>query len=166
MKVRPLREEDAVLMLEWMHDDSVVHDLYTDFSKKTMEDCQQFIRNSQEDSENVNLAIADEKDIYMGTVSLKHIDRKLKCAEFGITVRKAAMGKGYAIDAMREIFQKAKEEFQLEKIYWCVSQKNLRAVKFYNKHCFAICKEVPTDFLKNYSEEIKRDLIWYEYKLK
>lgn len=38
MKLRPLEEKDATLMLEWMHDDSVVHNMGTDFSKKTIED--------------------------------------------------------------------------------------------------------------------------------
>lgn len=43
MKLRKLNRDDAGRMLEWMHDDSVVHDLSTDFSQKTIEDCLAFI---------------------------------------------------------------------------------------------------------------------------
>ncbi|WP_312647426.1 hypothetical protein [Aminipila sp.] len=43
MKVRELESKDAVLMLERMYDDSVTHDLKTDFASKTLEDFQNFI---------------------------------------------------------------------------------------------------------------------------
>ena len=46
MKLRKLEEKDAPLMLEWMHDDSVVHNLATDFSKKTLDDCKKFIKGA------------------------------------------------------------------------------------------------------------------------
>ena len=40
------------------------------------EDCETFIEKSIGDSKNLNLAIASD-DEYMGTVSLKHIDKKI-----------------------------------------------------------------------------------------
>ena len=89
MRLRKLELKDAPLMLEWMHDKSVVEDLRTNFLTKTMEDCENFIKCSWDDKNNWNVAIVDEDDIYMGTVSLKNI--KGKSAEFGITVRACAM---------------------------------------------------------------------------
>ena len=132
MKLRKLELKDAPLMLEWMHDKSVVEDLRTNFLSKTMEDCVNFIKYSWESKDNWNVAIADEEDVYMGTVSLKNI--KGTSAEFGITVRACAMGKGYSIWAMKEILRIAFEDYKLEQVYWCVSPDNKRAVRFYDKN--------------------------------
>lgn len=72
----------------------------------------------------------------MGTVSLKHIDYVNGNAEFAITVCKEAMGHRYAWFGMKEIINKAFKELNLTSVYWCVSRKNLRAVRFYDKHNF------------------------------
>ena len=105
MKLRKLKLKDAPLMLEWMHDEDVIRDLRNNFASKTIEDCRNFISNSAMDKENVHYAVASNKDEYMGTVSLKDIDSKSKSAEFGIVVRKAAMGAGYSWFAMTSIFK-------------------------------------------------------------
>lgn len=94
MRLRDLEQRDATRMLAWMHDQSVVEKLQTNFAVKTLDDCREFIKNSKSDN-NIHLAIVDDNDLYMGTVSLKHITDKK--AEFAITVCKAAMGKGYSI---------------------------------------------------------------------
>ena len=62
MTLRELKTKDAPLMLEWMHDDSVTHDLQTDFASKTMDDALSFINNSLTDDKNLNLAITDDND--------------------------------------------------------------------------------------------------------
>ena len=94
MKLRKLLQKDSTRMLEWMHDPFVVEKLQANFAAKTMDDCISFIENS-EDAENVHLAITDDDDLYMGTVSLKHITDDN--AEFAITVHRDAMGNGYSI---------------------------------------------------------------------
>lgn len=118
-------------MLEWMHDPSVVENLQADFVHKTIEDCYSFIGAAQDTTSNIHLAITDENDEYMGTVSLKNI--KNDSAEFAITIRKIAMGKGYSKYGMEEIIRIGFEKLCLNKIYWCVSPDNLRACKFYDK---------------------------------
>ena len=45
MKLRKLQAKDALLMLEWMHDDTVVHYLREDFAAKTKDDCIRFIES-------------------------------------------------------------------------------------------------------------------------
>ena len=75
MQLRKLELRDAPLMLEWMHDESVVGHLGTNFAVKTIDDCRRFIENSHADEENLHLAIVNDADEYMGTVSLKHLDR-------------------------------------------------------------------------------------------
>lgn len=158
MKLRKLKTEDAPFMLEWMHDDSVVHDLRTNFSVKTLEDCISFIKMAQDTKENLHLAIVDENDTYMGTVSLKHITQT--SAEFGITVRKCAMGKSFSKYAMQHIIETGFKQLGLQKIYWCVAPENQRAVRFYDKNKFDRCL-APTEAQNFYSAGEISHYIWY-----
>ncbi len=158
MKIRKLRISDAPYMFEWMSDETVVKDLFTDFLSKTIDDCIFFIKNS--DSMNsCNFAIANYKNEYMGTVSLKHIDTHNRTAEFAIAVRKKAMGSGYSWYGMKQIIEYAFEKKGLEHLYWCVSDSNDRAYKFYKKHNFHETNNVPREILSNY-QGIK-NLKWF-----
>lgn len=130
MKLRKLEEKDAPLMFEWMHDIDVVDNLQTDFMNKTIEDCYSFIKNQSK--ENLHLAVVDEYDEYMGTVSLKNIHGGT--AEFAIVIRKQAMGKGYSKYAMSNILEYGFSKLRLQCIYWYVDRKNTRAIKFYDKY--------------------------------
>ncbi len=134
MNIRELQLKDAPLMLEWMLDKSVVKDLQGDFCNKTIEDCRNFIIASWKDETNIHLAIVDDADTYMGTVSLKHIDMYRKQAEFAIAIRSCAMGRGISQYAMKEILRKGFKEMGLGKIFWCVSENNKRAIRFYEKN--------------------------------
>lgn len=134
MYLRRLKEKDSELMLEWMHDLDVVNFLQTDFSKKEINDCELFIKNAENMNRDIHLAIVNDQDEYLGTVSLKHLHKGK--AEFGITVRKCAMGTGIAIEAMKKIFFIAFNDLGLHEIYWCVNKQNLRAIKFYDKNNF------------------------------
>lgn len=160
MYLRKLEIKDAPLMLEWMHNDKVVHNLNTNFSEKTINDCLEFIENSLMDKINLNLAIASDNDEYMGTVSLKHIDRERNCAEFAITVRECAMGRGYSWFGMSEIMHIAFEKENLDFVYWCVSKSNQRACRFYDKHHFKEYLEVPDVLVNKYKNKFF-DLKWY-----
>lgn len=159
MYLRRLELKDAQLMLSWMHDKSVVGNLYTNFVSKTLSDCENFIKSSQVVTDNIHLAIASDEDEYMGTVSLKNIDKTNKSAEFAITVRKEAMGRGYSWFGMKSIIEKAFSEYELESIYWCVSKKNKRAVRFYDKHNFHEALDISNKIRERYkdSDELK----WY-----
>lgn len=149
-------------MLEWMHDKSVVEDLRTNFLSKTMEDCENFIKNSWDDKCNWNVAIVDHTDTYMGTVSLKNI--KKTSAEFGITVRSCAMGKGYSIWGMKEALRIGFEELGVQKIYWCVSPENRRAVRFYDKNGFERVDARELDMIEGYTQEQIDVYVWYRVK--
>lgn len=157
MYLRKLELKDAPLMLAWMHDKSVTEKLRSDFASKTLQDAENFIRWSWEDKENVNLAIASDEDEYMGTVSLKYIEDGN--AEFAITVRAEAMGRGYSWFGMESIIEKAFNEYGLESVYWCVSRENVRAVRFYDKHNFNEALDIPKKVLDRYNgiEKLK----WY-----
>ena len=132
MRLRKLELRDAPLILEWMHDPSVVEYMKADFASMKAEDCEAFIQSAKDTTRDLHMAIVDENDTYMGTVSLKNIDGKT--AEFAITVRKEAMGKGFSKYGMRGIIRVGFEELGLEKVYWCVNPENKRAVRFYDKN--------------------------------
>lgn len=171
MKIRKLKLKDAELMLEWMHDDFVVHDLATDFSTKTIEDCRNFINYSIEQYEDPNIrdihmAIVDDNDEYMGTVSLKNIDHERHIAEFAITIRANAMGKGYSSFGMNKILEYGftDSRLKLEEIYWCVNKKNLRARRFYDKHSFnkIIARDEMLEHYLDFND--KDNLVWYSVR--
>ena len=152
-------------MLEWMHDKSVVENMQTDFASKTIDDCRTFIENSYDENKSVHLAITDDSDIYMGTASLKNINNNT--AEFAITVRSEAMGKGYSIYGMNNIISFGFEQLKLKKIYWCVNGDNKRAVRFYDKNGFIrinIYENSLIDIIRSngiYTEEQIFKYIWY-----
>lgn len=157
MKLRKLEMKDAPLMLEWMHDDDVVQNMKINFKIKTLEECEQFINESKVNNANLHLAIVDEFDEYMGTVSLKHVEKGT--AEFGITVRRCAMGKGFSSEGMKEMIHIGFAQLHLNEIYWCVDPLNTRAIKFYDKNGYERCKK--KILTPGYSaDEIER-FIWY-----
>ncbi len=147
MHIRKLKQSDAPLMIEWMHDKSVVEKLRGDFFAKTIDDCRRFIEGSISNS-NINLAIASDTDEYMGTVSLRNIENGT--AEFAIAVRSEAMRKGYSWFGMESILKKAFDELNLDCVYWCVSRENERAIRFYDKHNFNEVVDVPQSISDRY----------------
>lgn len=165
MKLRKLECKDAPFMLEWMHDQSVTEYLQADFATKTIEDCRQFIQDSRLDVQNLHMAIVDNADIYMGTVSLKHIENGR--AEFAIAIRTCAMGKGFSQYGMSEIIRIGFHDLHLYSIYWCVNPLNQRAVKFYDKNGY---ERIDTGeigqrwFEKIYSRKQITAFYWYQKK--
>lgn len=165
MILRKLKEKDAQGMLEWMHDPDVTKGLQKDFANMTIENCMNFIQSAQDTAEDMHMAICNEEDEYQGTVSLKHIDYKNKNAEFAISMRSSAQGKGFASFGTKEILRIAFEELELEKIYLNVLADNSRAIRLYEKMQFK--KEAV--FEKHIIKETAIDLWWYrifkqEYK--
>lgn len=160
MKLRELKTKDAQGMLEWMHDQDITQDLKTDFASKTLENCYDFIKCSAHTEKDLHLAIADDTDEYMGTVSLKHIDTSSGTAEFAITVRKKAMGKGYSQYGMREIIRIGFSRLGLQKIIWCVSPDNLRAVRFYEKMGYPGLKG-ENNLVQYYTSEERETFFWF-----
>ena len=160
MRLRNLELKDAPFMLEWMHDESVVENLQANFAAKTLSDCENFIRSCADSTENLHMAIVDDNDEYMGTVSLKHIDRNRGDAEFAITIRSCAMGKGISAYGMRQIIRVGLEEMGLKKVYWCVSPDNKRAVRFYDKNGYPRV-DLSTLAPQGYTQEQLAYYIWY-----
>lgn len=137
--IRKLEIKDLPYMYEWMHDDRVTKNLQNNFSAFTEEMVRDFIEKAMlqdYESSNLHYAIIDENDEYMGTISLKNIDRKNKNAEYAIVTRFDAHGKGYAGKATEDILRLGFDELGLEKVYLYVSTGNIGANKFYRKFGF------------------------------
>ena len=160
MYLRKLKRDDAEGMLAWMHDITVVEKLQANFMDKTIEDCYAFIEHSQSE-EGIHLAIANEEDQYIGTVSLKHISGG--SAEFAIVICKDAMGKGYSAQAMKEMIYRGFHNYGLATIYWCVAPDNLRAIKFYDKnHFLRVSHEKIRCETLFYAPDQIESFVWYQ----
>ena len=156
MKLRELKLKDITYMFEWMHDENVIKYMSNNFLGYTIEACKKFILDSRCDISRIDLAICDDDDNYMGTVSLKNIN--FNKAEFAIILRSSAMGKGYGNFAMREILKRGFTELNLEIIYWYVKRDNDRAIKFYNKNNYSRLTKCIAD---EYNLYIDDEYIWY-----
>jgi diamine N-acetyltransferase len=131
ISLRHLEEKDAPLMLEWIQDPEVNKHFRFNSDNMTMDSVMDFIDNSQDMRENVNFAIVDMTDEYLGTVSLKSIDLKVKNAEYAIVLRKKAQGKGYGLAATVKILEYAFNTLNLERVYLNVLSNNEKAIRLY-----------------------------------
>lgn len=157
--LRPLERKDAPLMLEWMTDPEITRYFRFDASKISRESCLAYIGKAKDDPNTLHFAIADENDEYLGTISLKDIDRERKQAEYAISTRKKAHGTGAALQATQIILQYAFEDLGLERVYLNVLAENGRANAFYRKAGFRFIREEP-DALE--LRGARKALIWYE----
>lgn len=136
MKLRNLEEKDADGILEWMHDPETQYFFRFDTINRTRQDVLEFIRNASVDcteGNSIHYAVCDDEDEYLGTISLKNIDLCSKNAEFAISLRKEARGKGVGQSAISILLDKAFSEFNLERVYLNVLSDNNRAIHVYEK---------------------------------
>jgi RimJ/RimL family protein N-acetyltransferase len=133
MKLRQLLEKDVPFMLEWMKDGQVNQFFRFNPDDVTEDSIKCFIRKSAEEKNTYHFAIADCHDEYLGTVSLKHVDEEARNAEYAISLRSYAQGKGVGKFATESILEFAFCHLNLERIYLNVLSDNIRAIAFYRK---------------------------------
>lgn len=134
IKLRKLELSDAEPMLEWMLHPDIYEKMQYDPKKQSLEKCRQFIEKSWADKGNLHYAITNSSQEYLGTVSLKNIDRKNQNAEFAIALHPKAMGKRVGTTALRKIMEVAFLQMGLNKVYLYVRSDNKRAIAFYKKN--------------------------------
>lgn len=135
--LRKLSLKDKDAMLEWMKDPLIACYFRFDPASVTEQKVNDFINESLNDRQNLHFAIVDETDEYLGTISLKNIDSKNRNAEYAISLRQKAIGRGIARDATTELLLMAFNEYNLNKVYLNVISTNVRAVRFYEKYGFS-----------------------------
>ncbi len=138
IKLRQLQKKDASLMLEWMHDPEVQKGFQRDMASMKLEDteafCEQSIIPKQlQDGDSLHFAFVDEKDEYLGTISLKDINLTNKSAEYAISLRRVAWGKGYAKHASLLLLDKAFNEYELHRVFLTVLADNDKAIHLYER---------------------------------
>lgn len=159
--LRELRLDDAESMLEWMHDNEVIGLLPTRFNDMTLDDCYIFIKKALIDKErNIHFAVTNEYSDYLGTISLKNINYRDRNAEYAIVLGKRAIGKRVAHKATMDLLQYAFEILKLERVYLCVFEDNIRAVKFYNKFGFKYEGKF-RKHMQGAKDNTLHDLLWY-----
>lgn len=159
IKLRKLNEKDIPLMIEWMKNKELTKYLKTDFNKIANEESQKKFIEGSFNENNISFAIVDDiDDVYLGTISLKNIEKNKGIAEYAICIRESAQGKNISFKATLQILKYAFFELKLETVYLYVLKDNIRANKFYQKFGFKFEKE------ENDSLEIngkKFDVNWY-----
>lgn len=156
IRLRPLKEEDAPRMLEWMQNDDVTKYLNIGGKDTKIETVLDFIKSTVDESENIHRAVVDETDQYLGTISLKHVDIDKKEAEYAISMHMDAIGTGASRKATEKIIDFAFKDMDLDRVVLCVRRDNCRALKFYNKCGFAI---IPCP---GYGLFLDKELMWFE----
>lgn len=158
IELRKLKKKDAPLMLEWMQDKEINSCFRFNAQSMTIEKVYSFIEKAQDISMDMHLAIINEEDEYLGTISLKEIDLINHIAEYAISMRKCAIGNGIARIATEKLLDKAFNEIRLNKVYLNVLSDNIRAIKFYEKLGFRFEGEFKDHlFIKGQYKSIK----WY-----
>ena len=161
--LRKLELSDAEPMLAWMLEPDIYQSMQYNPEEQNLEKCKEFIRNSWEDQVNLHFAITNVNGEYLGTVSLKNIDRKNNNAEFAIAICPRAMGKGISSIALLKIMKIAFDEQNLNKVYLYVRSDNIRAVRFYQKSyltyegCFKEHLRINNEY---------KDIYWYSLRKK
>jgi diamine N-acetyltransferase len=133
MKLRKLMPKDAEGMLGWMKDPSVNRFFRFEAEMMTTERVLDFIQLSQDTEKDMHLAIVDDDDAYMGTISLKNIDIIASNAEYAISTCARVHGTGVAFEATKEILRIAFKDLNLHRVYLNVLEDNERANRFYQK---------------------------------
>lgn len=156
--LRRLELTDAADMLEWMLEPDIYGKMQYDPAEQSLEKCRRFIEQSWTDDKNFHYAITNQKKEYLGTISLKNIDKKNQNAEFAIALHPKAMGKQVGTSALRAIMEIAFMEMELNKVYLYVRSDNERAVAFYKKNGL----EYEGCFREHiYSDGKFRDIYWF-----
>ncbi len=158
MHLRKLLPQDRERMLAWMKNPKMFRFFRFDPDTVTAESVDTFICAAADTDIHMHLACVDEADQYLGTVSLKNINRDNQTAEYAISFCLEAQGTGAARYATQEILRIAFDEVRLNKVYLNVFSDNLHARHFYEKAGFV--------FEGEFREHIQirgehKNLCWY-----
>lgn len=136
MRLRRLEEKDAEGMLEWKRDPEMQKGFRFNGNEKDMDSVLGFIRQANVQlihGKDIHFAIVNEKDEYLGTISLKNISLTDRKAEYAISLRRRAQGQGVATEATNEVLKLAFESYKLERVYLNVLSDNDRAIRLYER---------------------------------
>lgn len=141
--LRQLQKEDAMRMLEWLHDEGVTKYLRLNGKEMSLDDVKNFIADAADETVDLHRAVASNEGLYCGTVSLKNIDTRVGEAEYAISLHPDAIGKGAARIATTDILDLAFGKLNLKRVYLNVIHENRRAIRFYERFGFSFWRSEP-----------------------
>ncbi len=144
-------------MLEWIKEKDATRNFRFNPDNMNIDTVQDFIRNSYTDNTR-HYAIADDNNEYLGTISLKNINRDDENAEYAISMRACARGTGAAKCGTEALLDIAFKELGLNKVYLNVYEDNMRARRFYEKMGFKL-EGCAADHIK--TPNGRKSLCWY-----
>lgn len=132
--LRPLEESDAKLFLTTVNDEEIRYMTGTKGSF-TLEQIQQHIRISNEDSTRYDFAIClNENGQMIGELSISDIDENNSKAGFRISMNTIELtGKGFGTEAIQLVLKFVFEELKLNRLQLEVFSHNKRGIRAYEK---------------------------------
>ncbi|MGI0056051.1 MAG: GNAT family N-acetyltransferase [Nitrosarchaeum sp.] len=126
--------------VEWLKDEEVIQFLELRFTKHTKDTVKEFVRNIQNDSNFLFLAIIrNDSKKHIGNIKLGPIDWIHQHGDIGILIGdKDSLRKGYASDAIKTLTDFVFDELNLHKITAGIYEENIGSLKAFLKSGFEI----------------------------
>ncbi|CAE6887998.1 Spermidine N(1)-acetyltransferase [Paraburkholderia domus] len=137
IKLRAIEEGDLPLIASWRSDPQVYEYFYEFLPISSRQQRNWFEKQLQDGSE-INLVVSNLSGVAVGTVSIYHIDRRNRKAEWGrlIIGDPAARSGGIGAEIEALILQYAFEHLNLHKLYCEVLVENEKVVSLHKKFGF------------------------------
>ncbi|MGY6129493.1 UDP-4-amino-4,6-dideoxy-N-acetyl-beta-L-altrosamine N-acetyltransferase (plasmid) [Paraburkholderia strydomiana] len=137
IKLRAIEEGDLPLIASWRSDPQV-YEYFYEFLPISSRQQRNWFEKQLQDTSEINLVVSNLSGIAIGTVSIYHIDRRNRKAEWGrlIIGDPAARSGGIGAEIEALILQYAFEHLNLHKLYCEVLVENEKVVSLHKKFGF------------------------------
>jgi len=121
--------------VSWLNDPKINQYLESRFSKYTLKDVQEFVRETNQKSSNILFGIFIKKSMkHIGNIKIGPINHNHKTAPIGILIGdKNEWGNGYASEAIKIVTQFGFDKLNLVKIYAGCYESNIGSKKAFKK---------------------------------
>jgi diamine N-acetyltransferase len=137
IRLRAIEERDLEVMASW-RSDPAVYEFFYEYLPISVRQQKNWYERQLTDSSEINLIVADAQNAPIGTVSIYHIDRRNRKAEWGRLIIGDPRGRSGGIGAEIEVLvlQYAFEHLNLHKLYCEVLLENEKVVEMHKKFGF------------------------------
>ncbi|WOD18682.1 UDP-4-amino-4,6-dideoxy-N-acetyl-beta-L-altrosamine N-acetyltransferase [Paraburkholderia kirstenboschensis] len=137
IKLRAIEEGDLPLIASWRSDPQV-YEYFYEFLPISSRQQKNWFEKQLQDSSEINLVVSNLSGIAIGTVSIYHIDRRNRKAEWGrlIIGDPAARSGGIGAEIEALILQYSFEHLNLHKLYCEVLVENEKVISLHKKFGF------------------------------
>lgn len=163
IRLRPAGPEDKVKIFNWLTKSDLTREMlgppkFPDAPIPTWEDFSSDYTDHYFDDAQPWLGrcfIIEYQYTEIGQINYNQIDRIEKSTEIDIWLADSRYaGKGWGIEAVRIFCNYLHQTLGCEKIYIAPSKRNTRAIKAYKKAGFSETRNLPHNFIPDYSDSI------------